>query len=77
MVVLTVQMSHIFASERSSKMNIAKTALVTVILLCMAVLAGCNEGQARYCDPAGGGPLALVQSQTGYWQPHVGSPGSW
>ena len=58
-------------------MNTAKTALVTVILLCLAVLAGCNEGHARHCDPASGGPVALVRSQTGYWQPHVGSPGSW
>ena len=58
-------------------MNIAKTALVTVILLYLAVLAGCNEGQARHCDPASGGSVTLVRSQTGYWQPQVGSPGSW
>ena len=57
-------------------MNTAKTALVTVILLCLAVLAGCNEGQARHSDPAGGGQVTLVPSQTGYWQAHVGSPGS-
>jgi hypothetical protein len=58
-------------------MNTAKTVLVTAVLLCMAVLAGCNEEHARHCDPAGGGAVALVPSQTGFWQSNVGAGGSW
>ncbi len=58
-------------------MDYARTALITVILLCLAILTGCNEGHARHCDPANGGGVALVPSETGFWQPHVGSPGSW
>ncbi len=58
-------------------MNITKTALITVILVCLAILTGCNEEHARHCNSTNGGPVALVPSETGFWQAHVGSPGSW
>ncbi|MHC4072451.1 MAG: hypothetical protein ACYSWW_19345 [Planctomycetota bacterium] len=48
-------------------MNIKKTALLIVLLLCLAVAAGCQEGHARRSS-ASGRQVVLEPSVTGFWQ---------
>ena len=54
-------------------MNYLKTALMVALLLCVAVLAGCQEGNARLCGPNVGGAV-LEPSATGFWYSKITSP---
>ena len=49
-------------------MNISKAAFLIVLLLCVAILAGCQEENARLRGPNVGRQVALEPSVTGFWQ---------
>jgi len=49
-------------------MNFSKTALLIALLLCVAVLAGCQEQQSNV------GGVTLEPSATGFWHARVTSP---
>ncbi len=46
-------------------MNALKGILLMVLLLSIAIVAGCQESQAR---TSGGRAVVLEQSVTGFWQ---------
>ena len=49
-------------------MNFSRTALLIALLLCVAVLAGCQEQQSNV------GGVSIEPSATGLWHAKVTSP---
>lgn len=50
-------------------MNVLKITLVSVVLLCIAVLSGCEEGYSRGQNMNQGQKVAYQPTGTGFWHP--------
>ena len=50
-------------------MNVLKVTLIVAVLLCIAILSGCQEGCSRENDLAKVDRVAFQPTGTGFWRP--------
>lgn len=55
--------------SRRIEMNVLKVTLIVAVLLCIAILSGCQEGCSRENDLAKVDRVAFQPTGTGFWRP--------